>query len=104
MELCMVAGTLSTVLASCTGTFGRPTFRTFVSLVVGWVLCTGRHTTSGAILGARRLGAVGHHARFYRLFSKATWHGGPDALGRAVLGRLLRIRPADPTLHDAAMS
>jgi hypothetical protein len=93
MELCMVAGTLSTVLASFSGAFGRPTFRTFVSLVVGWVLCTGRHTISGAVLGARGLGPSTHHARFYRLFSKAVWRGGPDALGRIVLERLLPLLP-----------
>jgi hypothetical protein len=93
MELCMVAGTLSAVLASFTGAFGRPTFRTFVSLVVGWVLCTGRHTISGAILGARGLGVAGHHARFYRLFARSTWRGGPDALGRIVLARLLPYLP-----------
>jgi hypothetical protein len=94
MELCMVAGTLSTVLASFAGAFGRPTFRTFVSVVVGWVLCTGRHTISGAVLGARGFGDSGHHARFYRLFSKAVWRGGPDALGRIVLERLLPLLPA----------
>lgn len=94
MEVCMVAGTLSTVLVSFTGTFGRPTFRTFVSLVVGWVLCTGRHTISGAVLGARGIGVSGHHARFYRLFSKAVWRGGSDALGRIVFERLLPLLPA----------
>jgi hypothetical protein len=94
MELCMVAGTVSAVLASFTGAFGRPTFRTFVSLVVGWVLCTGRHTISGAVLSARGVGAGGHHARFYRLFSKAVWRGGADALGRIVFERLLPRLPA----------
>jgi hypothetical protein len=93
MEFCILAGTLSTVLSSFAGTFGRPTFRTFASLVIGWVLCTGRHTISGAILAARGSGAAGHHARFYRLLSKARWRGGPDALGRAVLERLLPLLP-----------
>ena len=88
-----VPGTLIKVLDAFDDQFGRPTFRTFVSLVLGWVLCRGRHTISRVILAARSTGADGHHARFYRFFSKSVWRGDPDELGRRVLALLLPLLP-----------
>ena len=86
-----VPGTLSKVLQAFDDQFGRPTFRTFVSLVLGWVLCRGRHTISRVILAARSTGADGHHARFYRFFAKSVWRGHRDELGRRVLALLLPL-------------
>ena len=93
MSASHVPGTLATVLDSFGGLFGRPTFRTFVSLVLGWILCRGRHTITRVILAARATGADGHHARFYRFFAKSVWRGDVDELGRRVLALLLPLLP-----------
>jgi len=93
MSASHVPGTLATVLDSFGGLFGRPTYRTFVSLVLGWVLCRGRHTITRVILAARATGADGHHARFYRFFAKSVWRGDVDELGRRVLALLLPLLP-----------
>ena len=88
-----VPATLARVLEGFGDLFGRPTGRTFVSLVLGWVLCRGRHTISRVILAARSTGATGHHARFYRFFAKSVWRGHRDELGRRVLKLLLPLLP-----------
>lgn len=88
-----VPGTLTKILDTFADQFGHPTFRTFVSLVLGWVLCRGRHTISRVILASRSTGAEGHHARFYRFFSKSVWRGDRDELGRCVLALLLPVLP-----------
>jgi len=92
-----VPGTLATLLDSFGGLFGRPTFRTFASLVLGWVLCRGRHTITRVILAARATGASGHHARFYRFFAKSVWRKDVDELGQRVLELLLPFLP--PTVE-----
>lgn len=92
-----VPGTLSKVLQAFDDQFGRPTFRTFVSLVLGWVLCRERHTISRVILAARCTGADGHHARFYRFFSKSVWRAHRDELGLRVLALMLPLLP--PTIE-----
>ncbi|HEY5658790.1 MAG TPA: transposase [Myxococcota bacterium] len=94
MSLSHVSGTLAAILGAFSGQFGRPTFRTFVSLVVGWLLCSGRHTVSRAIVAARSAGASGHHARFYRFFASSAWRQGTDALGRIVWEMLLPLLPS----------
>ena len=88
-----IPGTLASILDAFAGLFGRPTFGNFTTLVLGWVLCNGRHTISRVILAARAVGAGSHHARFYRFFSGAAWRGGTDALGRVTLRLLLPWLP-----------
>jgi len=56
--------------AVCCGT--APTIETFLTIVIGWILCTGRRTTSGIIR------AAGHHAMkshdvYHNFFSQSKW-------------------------------
>jgi len=56
--------------ARCCGT--APTVETFLTVVIGWILCTGRRTTSGIIR------AAGHHAMkshdaYHNFFSQSKW-------------------------------
>jgi DDE superfamily endonuclease len=71
-----------------------PTFRNFTTLLVGWLLCNGRHTISRVIQFCDR--GKRHHSSFYRFFSRAKWQ--TDALGRVVLKLVL------PFAGDGALS
>jgi hypothetical protein len=52
--------------------FTRPTFRTFVDLVAGWVLSCRRRFVTECIFSAGRVG-YGHWCRYHRFFSHAAW-------------------------------
>ena len=68
-----------------------PTFDNFVTLVVGWILCTGRHTISRVIQFGRD-GKGKHHSALYRFFSRAKWD--TDALGHVLLRLVMALVPA----------
>lgn len=72
-----------------------PTFDNFVTLVVGWVLCTGRHTISRVIQFGREAGGK-HHSALYRFFSRAKWD--TDALGRVLVRLVLPLVPSTAPL------
>jgi len=67
-----------------------PTFDNFVTLVVGWILCTGRHTISRVIQFGREPGGK-HHSTLYRFFSRATWD--TDELGLVLFRLVLALVP-----------
>ena len=67
-----------------------PTFDNFMTLVVGWILCTGRHTISRVIQFGREAGGK-HHSALYRFFSRAKWD--TDALGLVVLKLVMALVP-----------
>jgi len=72
--------------------FTAPTAEGFVALVVGWLLCQGRHTVSGALLAARSYGLWSrHHSAFYRLLSRARWS--VDQVGHVLFDLLLAFLP-----------
>jgi hypothetical protein len=59
--------------------FTRPGFRNCWVVFAGWILTTGVHAVTQALVAtdvARRL----HHERFHRFFSRGAWH--PDSVGR----------------------
>lgn len=72
-----------------------PTFDNFVTLVVGWVLCTGRHTISRVIQFGREAGGK-HHSALYRFFSRAKWD--TDALGLVLLRLVMAFVPESVAL------
>src|SRR2546423_968398 len=74
----------------CRAFTSLPTFENFVTLVVGWVLCTGRHTISRVIQFGRE-GRGKHHSVFYRFFSQAKWD--TDALSEILLKLVLPFMP-----------
>ena len=84
--------------------FTGPSFATFVSLMAGWSLATGRHTVTGVVRAANAVGWK-HIRSFHRFFSEGRWL--PDELGlilvRLVVDRCLKpgeaiIAPVDDTL------
>jgi hypothetical protein len=70
--------------------FTEPTYRRFLTIVAGWVLCTGRRTVTGVI---RAAGVVGerHHSGYHRFFSQARWS--LDPVGLTLLRLLLSLLP-----------
>jgi hypothetical protein len=84
----VIPATLLALLTPFAGIFSRPGFENFQALVVGWILCPGRHTISRVIqasAGMRRRHK--HHTAFYRFFSRSGWS--VDALGNILLDLLL---------------
>ena len=72
--------------------FTAPTYRRFLTVITGWVLCVGKRTVTGVI---RAAGVVGHehHAGYHRFFSQAAWT--TDAVGLALMRLILSL----PVLH-----
>jgi hypothetical protein len=95
MHTTIVPETFSGLLAAFAGGFTAPSYRTFVTLVTGWVQCLGRRTVT-AMVGAA--GAVGsrHISVFHRFFSRATWV--LDDLGHVVFRLALPWLPAEAPL------
>lgn len=74
--------------------FTAPSLEGFSAFVVGWLLCQGRHTVSGALLAARSYGLWSrHHAAFYRVLSRARWSA--DEVGHVLFDLLLAFLPRE---------
>ena len=83
----------SGLLVNFSPIFNEPSFRSFITLVTGWVVCGGRRTISRVIQHGSILGEAKQHAAFYRFFSRATWN--PDELGRCIFRLVLPLLPED---------
>jgi hypothetical protein len=84
--------------------FTAPTLPTFVTLMAGWALATGRHTVTGVVRAANAVDWK-HIRTFHRFFSQGRWL--PDELGlilaRLIVDRCLAldepiVAPLDDTL------
>ncbi len=84
-----IVGSFASLLQLFASCFTEPTFRRFVVLATGWVLCVGKRTVTGVI---RAAGVVGrrHHSGYHRFFSAARWTA--DAVGLRLLRLLLAMR------------
>jgi hypothetical protein len=73
--------------------FSAPSFARFVTLICGWLLCTGKHTITGVLRGA---GVVGEreHSGFYRFFSRGAWE--PDQVGLALMRLAMAVAGHGP--------
>jgi len=80
-------GCLLLVFESC---FTAPSFQRFLTLMTGWVLCTGKHTVTGVM---RAAGVVGdhEHSGYHRFFNGAAWR--PDAVGIALMRLAFKAIP-----------
>ena len=87
-----VPGSLAELVSLFAGCFTQPTFRTFRTLLVGFIARVGEHTITGCLVAC---GAAGgwHHSRGHRFFSRARWS--PDRLGLVLLD-LVVARMIDP--------
>jgi hypothetical protein len=83
------------LLAPFAPCFTAPSYRTFQTLVAGWVHCLGRRTVTAVVVAA---GAVGdrHLSVFHRFFARAAW--ALDDLGNVVFALALPLLPADQPL------
>lgn len=86
----MLPESFATVLCVFENCFTTPSFQRFVTLMTGWVLCTGKRTVTGVM---RAAGVVGEHEHsgYHRFFNGAVWE--PDAVGLALMRLALRTVP-----------
>jgi hypothetical protein len=81
--------TFDALLFTFSTVFTEPSFANFVTLVTGWIRCTGRHTITGAIRYGMGAAHGKHFSTLYRFLSRAVWD--PDELGQGLLRRLLPL-------------
>ena len=76
----------------------RPGFQNMLVVFVGWVLTTGTHAVTQALV---ETGVAGrrHHEAFHRFFSRGTWD--PDDLAHQLLQWILRRVAADEPINVA---
>ena len=82
--------TLLTQLEALRPAVTAPGFQNMLVIFVGWVLTSGPHAITQALVAtdvARRR----HHEAFHRFFSRGTWQ--PDSMGRLLFFCLLRLLP-----------
>ena len=72
--------------------FTRPSFQTFGVIVSGWLLGRGRYVVTRILLAGDGL-KVKTFSCYHRFFSQARWT--VDAVGRVVLGMVLKFIPED---------
>ena len=70
--------------------FTAPSFQRFLTLINGWLLCTGKHTVTGVM---RAAGVAGkrEHSGYHRFFSRGAWQ--PDTIGITLLNLALKTLP-----------
>lgn len=84
-----IPSTVLNILLSFRPCFSVPTSLNFAALVVGWILCQGRHSISRVIQAAGDLTGGKDHSTLYRFFSRAKW--APDALGKVLFKLFLPL-------------
>jgi hypothetical protein len=72
--------------------FTRRTFQRAIVLLVGMLLCGGRHTVTGALRVIAHLPPRGHFSDYHRIFSRARWSLWP--LGKVLATAMLALLPA----------
>jgi hypothetical protein len=95
MHTAIVPETFIGLLGTFEHCFTAPSYRTFVTLMTGWVQCLGRRTVTAMVVAA---GAVGtrHISVFHRFFSRAPWV--LDELGHVIFRLALPWLAADQPL------
>jgi len=68
--------------------FTRPGFDNLLVVFAGWVLTSGPHAVTQALVVTGVSGRR-HHEAFHRFFSRGTWD--PDEVGRLLFGWILRL-------------
>jgi hypothetical protein len=68
----------------------RPGFDNLLVLFTGWVLTTGPHAVTQALVVTQVAGRR-HHEAFHRFFSRGSWE--PDEMGRLLLGCIMALVP-----------
>jgi len=76
----------------------RPGFGNMLVVFVGWVLTTGPHAVTQALVVTAVAGRR-HHEAFHRFFSRGTWQ--PDEMGRILFLAVVRLLPRDAAIRVA---
>ena len=84
-----IPSTVLDILLSFRSCFSGPSFFNFTALIVGWILCQGRHSISRVIQAAGDLTDGKDHSIFYRFFSRAKWTA--DAVGKVLFKLFLPL-------------
>lgn len=94
---------LQSILVSFSCCFTKPSFDNFITLVIGWIVCPGRHSISRVLQAADRLASSKHFSSYYRFLSRGRWEA--DRLGLVVLKLLLPCTPREiPVAIDDTLS
>lgn len=83
----MLPDSFSQFLLAFESCFTAPSFQRFITVMTGWMLCTGKRTVTGVM---RAAGVVGEHEHsgYHRFFSRGTWE--PDAVGLVLMRLALK--------------
>jgi hypothetical protein len=76
--------------------FTRPGFGNLVVVFAGWVLTSGPHAVTQALVVTGVAGRR-HHEAFHRFFSRGTWD--PDEVGRLLFGWILQRLPEEVSVR-----
>jgi hypothetical protein len=71
--------------------FRAPSYRRFITLMAGWLLCVGQHTVTGVMRAAGV--ADRDHSGYHRFFSRGVWS--PRRVGLVVLSIALKLVDPD---------
>lgn len=87
----MLPDTLASCLCLFESCFRAPSYRRFVTLMTGWLLCVGQHTVTGVMRAAGVV--VRDHSGYHRFFSRGIWS--PRQVGLVVLSIALKLVASD---------
>lgn len=86
--------TVQDVLLNFRACFTRPSFENLTTLLIGWIMCLGRHSVSRVIQAGKGVsGKKKHHSALYRFLSRARWVA--DSIGHALVELLLPFLPPE---------
>lgn len=77
--------------------FTTPTFGTFLQLVTGWIMSPQRHRFVTELIQSAGATGQGHHSRFHRFFSHASWS--LDLLFRLLALKLVQTLVPEGTIE-----
>jgi DDE superfamily endonuclease len=83
----MLPDSLASCLLLFESCFRAPSYRRFVTLMTGWLLCVGQHTVTGVMRAAGV--AARDHSGYHRFFNRGVWS--PQRVGLAVLSMVLKL-------------
>lgn len=89
MSCSAIPSTVLPILLSFNSCFTAPSFENFAALLVGWLLCQGRHSISRVIQAAGDLTGGKDHSTLYRFFSRSKWAA--DAVGKVLFELFLPL-------------
>ena len=78
---------MQSLLLKFSGCFTKPGFDNFSRLLIGWILCQGRHSISRVIQATSDADNAKHHSCLYRFLSVGKWTA--DSVGKVLFHLLL---------------